>query len=220
VISLTMRRVALAAYSRLTADREQLASAFARSLRLLLSITLPGCTALAMLAAPIISVVYGEKWMAAATVLAPLAALSAIRVATELAYDLLVAVGWTKRILTIQGCWVIGLVPTMILGAHLDGIRGVAVAHVVVALVVAVPLNVLAIHQLGVPVRSMTRAAVPALLASALVAAIIAGLDRVIDDPLALTLVALPLCAVVAIGVQWPVLRPFIASFRSKGAAS
>lgn len=46
--------------------------------------------------------------------------------------------------------WAVALVPALWIGTHLDGLRGTAIAHGVVAVFVALPLAVLALRQAGV----------------------------------------------------------------------
>ena len=142
-----------------------------------------------------------------------LAALSAVRIVTELIYDLLVAVGWTRRILLVQCAWVAFLAPMLVLGAYRDGVRGVAVAHVAVALLVALPLYVLAIRKVGIATGRVLRAAIPAAIASLLVAAVVLTLEALVKSPALLLLVGLPLCVAVAVGSQWRVLKPFLAIY-------
>ena len=213
VISVSVRRVALAAFSRLALDRAELSSAFGRSLRLLLGVALPGCTALALLAYPIITLVYGSKWAAAAAVLTPLALLSVVRIVTELTYDLLVSVGRTRNVLLIQMAWVSALIPSLIIGSRVAGIQGVAVAHVVVAVVLVLPLYLHAASKVGVPAMQLLRSALPAVAATAAVAVIILGLDLVVTNPVVLLLAGLAGSAIAAIAIQWSTFAPLLRSF-------
>jgi len=216
VISVTVRRVALAAFSRLEHDRDELASTFSRALRLLLAVALPGCTALALLAYQIITLVYGSKWAQAASVLTPLAMLSVVRIVTELTYDLLVSVGRTRRVLGIQATWVAALIPALLVGATVGGVRGVAVAHLLVAVTVALPLYLHAATRVGVPARSMARSAAPAVTAAAAVALVIVVLGVVVPDAIAFLVVGLLASALVALAIQWTTFGPFARSFLAR----
>ena len=79
--------------------------------------------------------------------------------------------------------WAVALVPALWIGTHLDGIRGAAVAHGVVAVCVAIPLAVLALRLAGVSLVST----LPALMRPMIGAAISAAgavTDHVPDETL------------------------------------
>ena len=149
VFSFAVRRVSLAGFSRLQNDHARMESAFARSGALLMAATIPVCALLATLGLPLIRFVYGDKWQAAAGALHFLAILGIARVALELAYDLLVALGKSRAVLALQGAWVAALIPALTVGAHIDGIRGVGVAHVFVALGLIAPAFAVALRRNG-----------------------------------------------------------------------
>jgi O-antigen/teichoic acid export membrane protein len=150
IFSSPVRRVSLAAFSRLQGDRQAACRAFALSSTLLLAVTLPMCLLLWLLARPLIGLVYGPQWLAASQVLPFLAVLAVARVVMELAYDFLVGLGKATPNLLVNAAWLICLAPALALGAHLDGIRGVAVGHALVAAGVVVPAYLIALHRQGV----------------------------------------------------------------------
>ena len=84
----------------------------------------------------VISIVYGEQWVPAAAALLFLAGLSAARVALDFSYDYLVSVGRTRAVMWLQALWVAALIPALVVGANLGGIRGAAVAHLIVAVAI------------------------------------------------------------------------------------
>lgn len=149
VFSFAVRRVSLAGFSRLQDDHGRMASAFARAGALLMAATIPVCVLLATLGLPLIRFVYGEKWEAAASALHFLAILGIARVALELAYDLLVALGKSRAVLALQAAWVGALIPALTIGAHFGGIRGVGIAHVLVALGLIAPAFAVALRRNG-----------------------------------------------------------------------
>jgi PST family polysaccharide transporter len=218
VISTTIRRVAMPAFARLAADRDRLVASILSSLQLLLAVTLPGCAILAFLAVPIVDVVYGSKWAAAAAPLAPLAGLAAIRIVTELLYDLHVAMAWTGRVMWIQLVWVAALVPALVAGAARDGIRGVAIGQVVVGALIGLPLFLLALRRVGIGAPAVARVAWPAVAASVLVGLIVLVLDRVIPSQLLLLIIALPACVLAAALVQRRYVWPLLATFTRRAA--
>ena len=151
MFSTAVRRVSLAAFSRLQDDPVALTSALARSTALLAAATLPVCVLLGLLAHPAVTVVYGQRWAGSAAALQFLAVLGLARVLTELLYDFLVAVGRGGATMVLQGLWLVALLPTLTVGAHLDGIRGVALAHALVAVCLVIPVFCATVARTGVP---------------------------------------------------------------------
>lgn len=184
VFSLAVRRVALAAFARIAHDRDALADGVARSVALLLAVTLPVCALLALLAEPLVRVVYGAKWAPAAEVLQWLAVLGAARVMAELGYDLLVALARSRAVFVVQGIWLAALVPGVVAGARWDGVRGAAAAQALIACAVVLPAFVFAVHRAGVPARAALRHVGRPLLATAALVAVVVGLGRVVDGDL------------------------------------
>jgi O-antigen/teichoic acid export membrane protein len=172
IFSQPLRSVAPAALSRLQHDPESMNRAFRSTLRLLAIVALPTCLVLAGAARPIVSVVYGPVWAPAAPVLSFLGVMAAARILFELGYDYLVVRGRSQAILGLQVGWLAVLVPALILGARLGGLRGVAAAQVLVAVVVIAPLYGVLLSRSGVQVGPLVRAiAVPVCVGTALAAA-------------------------------------------------
>jgi O-antigen/teichoic acid export membrane protein len=146
------------------------AAAFERCATLLMIVSLPVSVLLAVLAGPLITVVYGPKWSAAATPLVWLAWLGVLRVLAELAYDYLVAHARGRAILGVQLAWLGFLAPGLLVGAHLGGLAGVGAGHVAVASVVVLPMYLRVIARTGVRPARLARA-----LARPLVSAGLAG---------------------------------------------
>jgi O-antigen/teichoic acid export membrane protein len=109
----------------------------------------PICVLLAVLALPAIRVVYGAKWAGASSALAFLAVLGLARVVLQLCFDLLIAAGHGRRTLGLQALWLAVLVPALAVGAHVGGIAGVGVAHMLVAVGVMVPAFLATLGRLG-----------------------------------------------------------------------
>jgi O-antigen/teichoic acid export membrane protein len=116
-----------------------------------------------------VTVVYGAQWRPAASVVGLLAVMGAIRVLANLAQDFLTAVARTRVVLVLQLAWLGVLVPALIIGAHVDGIRGVGFAHSLTAAAIALPLLVIALPRASdVPVKKVLGAlSRPALAAGA-----------------------------------------------------
>jgi PST family polysaccharide transporter len=99
-----------------------------------------------------------------------LTVLMVVRMMTSLAFDILTALAATKYTVWLNAGWAAALLPTLWIGSQLDGIRGAAIAHGVVALLVALPIAIWALGRAGVSLAST----VPALMRPAVGAAVLA----------------------------------------------
>ena len=170
MFSSPVRRVALPAFSRLVDDPPRVARAFTTAWILLLAATLPAVVMLVVFAQPLIGFIYGENWLPAAQALPFLALLAGVRILGELGYDFLVAQGRSRAAMWVQALWLATLVPALIAGAHLDGIRGVAVGQAAVALLVVVPAIIVVVRRGGVPTRELVAGSRRPLVGSVLAA--------------------------------------------------
>ena len=173
----------------------------------MLALTIPLCALLAAYARPVVAVVYGEKWLPAADAVTLLCVLGAARVALELGYDYLAAVGRTSSNLFLQGLWFLLLMPALAVGATLDGIRGVAAAHAVVALVVIVPVFLLVIGRSGIRVRQLARLSVRPVAAGVVVLASAAVLTRWLSGDVTTLLLGSAVSGLLALAVVLPMRR-------------
>jgi PST family polysaccharide transporter len=197
LLSLAIRQVSLPAFSRLAGDREALEQAFSRSLTLVAGVAVLGGVLLAGLADPIISILYGDRWLAAVGVLPLLAVLGAIRVMLDLCYDLLVATGRAGALLKVQLAWLTLLVIALPIGASMNGITGVAAAHAIVAGAVILPLHAGLLVGTGLRLPAVLRALAPVVAAGA-VAGATALLALQIDAPPLPTLLTVGLVVTAA----------------------
>ncbi|MFG2340831.1 oligosaccharide flippase family protein [Streptomyces yangpuensis] len=182
IISEAARRVSFAGFSRLADSPQALAAGFARALGVVTAATVPLCVLLAALAAPVVGLVYGERWLPAAGALPWLMALGLVRIGCELAYDCLVAIGRRRSLIAVQGLWLVLLIPALVVGARGGGIVGVAQGHVVVAAAVVVPVFLLALHRGGIPLGTLARACAWPLLGGAVMTAVLLVLERYLGD--------------------------------------
>lgn len=174
VITQAVRRVSIVSFATLSADDDppELQRSFVRSATLLATVLVPICVGLSVLAGPLIEVVYSEKGRPAIAALTWLAVLGGVRVAVGFVFDLLAGTGRSRAAFGVQALWLGAVVPALYLGARLDGIRGVAVAHVIVAVGVAAPAFALALRRAGVALRVLGRALSRPLLGGALAAVV------------------------------------------------
>ncbi|WP_405528152.1 oligosaccharide flippase family protein [Streptomyces avidinii] len=182
IISEAARRVSFAGFSRLADSPQALAAGFSRALAVVMAGTVPICVLLAALAAPVVELIYGERWLPAARALPWLMALGLVRIGCELAYDCLVAIGRRRSLIGVQGLWLVILIPVLVIGAGTGGIVGVAQGHVLVAGAVVVPVFLLALHRGGIRLGTVARACAWPLLGGAVMAAVLLLLERYLGD--------------------------------------
>ena len=125
----------------------------------------------------------------------------------ELGYDYLAAVGRTSSNLFLQGLWFLLLIPALAVGATLDGIRGVAAAHAVVALVVIVPVFLLVVGRSGIRVRQLARLSVRPVAAGVVVLASAAVLTRWLSGDVTTLLLGSAVSGLLALAVVRPMRR-------------
>ena len=109
-------------------------------------------------------------------------------------FDLLAGMGRSRTTLPLQACWLAALVPALVVGAHLGGIRGVAIAHVLVATLVAIPPFLATLHRARIDLPAVgRRLARPALGVLAVVA--VGALAQIaLPNPFAPLLAFAPCC--------------------------
>jgi O-antigen/teichoic acid export membrane protein len=174
LISQIARRVSLAGFARLVDDLQALRRGFAGAFVLLMALTLPTCLMLSVLAKPLISVLYGARWAPSAGALRYLAVLGVVRVAAYLVEDLLAAVGHARTVFFLQASWLVLLVPSLLIGAQLGGLTGVAVGQAAVGIAM-VPLLLASAHRAGIRIGDVANR-LPALAGAAAAAGVAAVL--------------------------------------------
>jgi O-antigen/teichoic acid export membrane protein len=151
IISSAVRYVSIAGFSRLSeVDSATLSAGVQRSMPLLFTALVPIVVLTAALASPLVTTLYGGEWAPAAPVLRFLMILTVVRVLTSFALDILMGAGATRSTLWVNLGWAVAVVPALIYATSHDGIRGAAIAHAVVGVLVAVPVTVVALHRVGV----------------------------------------------------------------------
>lgn len=152
-----VRPVAVAGFAELERGGGEVRDRFVRAYGVLLTAAIPLTIAVVVLAPSIIGFVYGPKWAPSGAALRLLALLGAARVAVGLVTDLLVGTGRSRTTLAVQSAWLVVLVPALVVGAHLGGIRGVGAAHAIVALGVALPLFLATVRVYGIHAAELLR---------------------------------------------------------------
>lgn len=178
IISEAARRVSFAGFSRLAESPQALAAGFSRALGVLITGTVPLCVLLAVLAGPVVDLVYGGRWHPAAAALPWLMVLGLVRIGCELAYDCLVAVGRRRLLISVQALWLVVLIPVLIVAARTHGIVGVSQGHVLVAGGIVVPVFLFALQRSGIGLLSIGRACSWPFLGGAVMAGCIILLEH------------------------------------------
>jgi PST family polysaccharide transporter len=182
MFSTPLRAVAPAAFARVQHDPAGRTDALLSMLGVLAAVTIPVCLLLAGAAPSVVSFVYGQEWLPAADALVWLAMLSIFRIAFELVYDYIVVLGFSRSILAVNAWWLAALLPAVIGGTLLAGIAGAALAQVVVAAVVVLPIYLWRLHRAGVAALAVLGRMWLPLLAGLLVGTSAAVLTAVIPS--------------------------------------
>jgi O-antigen/teichoic acid export membrane protein len=157
VIGSAVRYVSVAGFSRLAGSEAELAQGAQRTIPLLIAFVLPIAVIMGALATPLVVFLYGQRWAEAATVLHFLVILTVVRMVGAFAFDILAGAGASRLAFLLTLGWAVPLVPALVLGTHLGGIQGTAVAHAMVAVTIAAPLIALSLRRIGVSVGGLYR---------------------------------------------------------------
>ncbi len=162
-----------------------------RSLSTALSgVAFPAAAMIMALAAPLVTVVYGERWLPAALPLMTLGAFTVVKLVQVMLTDLFTALGLTRDLLWVQVVWLVALAPAMFWMVSTYGYEGAAIAHIAVGILIVIPMYLIVAHRrTGVGIGWVR----PELL-KPLFASVIAGLGAsftttLLDHPLAQLLV-------------------------------
>jgi O-antigen/teichoic acid export membrane protein len=226
MFSVPVRSVAPAVFSRLQHDRPAMRTSFLSTAGLLGSATMPVCLLISGAAAPLLRLVYGARWVPAASALMWLGVLGALRILFELVYDYFVVLARSRVVFTVQLVWLVALVPALVAGTLADGIAGAGMAEVAVAAFLVVPWYLGELSKAGIRRRALAaRLWLPAVAAVG-VGATAAGVAKVIPSDFAACAVG-GMAALIAIGLllfrmrsALQMLRPTLSSQRGLQPAS
>ncbi|MEQ4721121.1 oligosaccharide flippase family protein [Nonomuraea sp. B19D2] len=182
LIGTAVRNVTIPGFSRLAEHTsEALSEGVRRSAPLLLTAILPFAVVMSVLAHPLVSFLYGGKWDQAAGVLRWLALVMVIRMLLSLALDILSAQGDTRATVWMNLGYGAALIPALIAGTHLQGIRGAAIGQVAASLFVALPVAAYFLHRAGVRLAPVLPTLVRPLLAGLAAAGATALVGRTVE---------------------------------------
>jgi O-antigen/teichoic acid export membrane protein len=157
--------VAFPSYTKLQDDPAILRQAFRFTLRYISVITLPAGLGLIFCAGPAISILYGERWMPAASVVVGLSLAAVLRSLSSHAGNIFKAIGRPDLLTKIGVARAMVLMPALVYGAHY-GIAGVALAQAAVTFASTLTTLILAARFLRIPPSACWNELRPALIGS------------------------------------------------------
>jgi PST family polysaccharide transporter len=169
LLGFMVNNVSMPAFSRVKADADRLKTAIDRALHAISLVVMPMSALTIALAHPLVLTLYGSKWSASVQPLSFLAIYGAISIICVLFANILASLGRAKFVLLVQLVWLTALVPAMVLGVHLDGIVGAAVAHVIVIGPIVLPMYLFGLRKTA-DLVALIKAVLPALLAASVAA--------------------------------------------------
>lgn len=191
IVGTAVRYVSIPAFSRLAeGDADDLAHGVQRTLPLMLAVVAPIAAVMAALSPALVHVLYGAHWAPAADALRFLAFVMVARMFTALVFDIQTGLGNTRVTVWLNLAWLAALLPALWIGANAGGMRGAAVGHAIVAIVVAIPLAGWLLHRAGVDMVPVVRSIVRPVLAAVVAGLTMAAVARPIDSPLAELVIA------------------------------
>src|SRR5690348_2448142 len=165
-------------------------SGFLAGVGALASVTLPVCLLMSGSSVPLVNFAYGSEWANAAPVLVWLAGVGALRILFELSYDYFVVLARSRVVFTVQLAWLVALVPALIVGTRVDGVRGAGIAGLAVAGGVVLPWYLIELHGAGIRLRSIIGRVWMPLLGGAAVGVIALDFSGLLTNNLMVLLVS------------------------------
>jgi O-antigen/teichoic acid export membrane protein len=207
IVTTTLGRVSFAWFSRLDEGPAGRGAAFVKALPLTLTVVLPVCLGMSLLAEPIIDILYGDKWSHAAAALQFLALAAGATVLIGLCQDLLAADNRGHWNMFIQIAWFAVFLPTLFIGATLWGIGGAAAVTAVVSWFAAIPAFLIGVAKRGASPRAMVSVSIRPLVAASALFSVVLLIVLGLEGDLKLLLISVPAGAVIYVTIMWPLLR-------------
>jgi PST family polysaccharide transporter len=163
-------------------DHDTLARGAQQAFTVILSCVVPMAVGLATLSPALVTLLYGQQWLPSSEPLRFLAVVMVVRLFTALALDVQTSLGKTRTTVWVNAIWVLALLPALYLGAHIDGITGAAAGHAMIAVAIATPVVIGALHRSGVTLRPIVPALLRALVGGVVAAAVMLVLARAVGS--------------------------------------
>lgn len=154
---------------------ERLRTAYQRSQALISAIALPAGIGMAILAEPMIRLVFGEKWLPIIFIIQALASVYALQTLGSLVQPLGMALGNTRALFMRDAQMLVVRLPIIIIGLIFWGLPGAVYARVLTGIMSAAVNMFLVRSLISLPVVSQLRANLRALIAVTVMAAGVFG---------------------------------------------
>jgi O-antigen/teichoic acid export membrane protein len=225
IIGSAVRFVSLPGFARLSEKGDdKLSAGVTSSLSLMFLVVMPIAVLVAAVAEPLISFLYGQRWLPSAAPLRVLMILMVVRMVTGLCMDILTSTGATRWSLVVNAGWLVLLVPALWFLTKADGAEGSAIAQSVVGVLVAIPLSAVALHRVGIRLAPLGRRMIRPLLSGVLAAVVAALLSHALSGAGAFVQLAVAgpggLLTYVFFAVPRNDLRTWIAALRRNRSAA
>ena len=155
IVSQPLRRVAPAAFAAIQGDPTRLRAAILGLFSVLGCATIPAFSALAGASVPLVRFVYGDIWLPAAAALSWLVISALAKIFCELAYDYIVVIGRTGKVLMIQIVGLLVLIPALVGGSIWGGLVGIAAAQAAVSFLVLLPMYLWQLRGAGIGITDV-----------------------------------------------------------------
>jgi PST family polysaccharide transporter len=182
ILTTALNSVLLPVLSRMQDNRQRQAAAFLSATRMLAVVASLPCLMQAVLAEPIVLLLFGEKWLPSVPALCVLSIGMLARVVTMGAQTLLKAQGSFRLYLTWSALYAVAFVPAVLLGARLGSIIGVAIAVSLCMWIAELLCVWLSIRGGGMGWLNVFRAITTPILLAATCAVAAFGFDRVVQS--------------------------------------
>lgn len=183
-------RITFPAYSKVQDDRPRLRAAYLKTAQLVAALAIPAAVGLAVLAPEIIAVLYGEKWMMAATVVPVLSVFGVVRALAALNGYAMNAIGRPDIPFYMNVAKLAVIAVAIIPATYAYGLVGAALA-VTVPMVIQYAAGVYVFTRvIGVSVGEMSTAIWPPLRGSLVMAAALMAAHWLFNEATPMTLLA------------------------------
>ena len=212
-VGATVGRVSFAWFSEIRENDKHRRKAFHDLTLGLVATTLPFVMVLSVLSTDIVQVLYGDKWRHAANIVRILAILGGIRVFLNFFADIFAANGKPHLELQIFSLWFAALIPALIIGSLVGGITGVAIAHVMVASLVIIPLVMFNLSKQDFPVAQTFKDSIVLVIGAICQGIVMFSISQMIESPFISLIISGAAGAGVFILVTFKVLKQIKKTF-------
>jgi O-antigen/teichoic acid export membrane protein len=196
-----IQRAIYPGFAKLAGDTEQLKRSYVDGLGILMMLSVPASTGIAVLADPLVRALLGAKWLDAIPLLQILAVNGLIRLSSGNAGSVLLAIGRPKAITALALLNLSMLGPALVIGITLAGLAGAAWALVATASINLVLSYAIIGRTLHISMVDLAKAVWRSWLAAAVMAAVVLWVGSapvaLLDHSIVRLVVCVPLGVVV-----------------------